>query len=291
MNAQYLIFVPLIFLACGKVLLQSMISRSYLKNATDVTLYNCIVFGGMTVIYLVMNGFNMPHPMIFLYGSAYGLILAAYQVAYTLALQRGAVSHTVLIVSFNNVFTIAFGILYCNETIGIINIIGLVCMFLSLLLTVDFQQAKHHKFDLGWFLLALAAMIINGISNVILKIQKMSIPNQDLGMLLITYFCGTAGLFLFYLFQSKVKKQKRQVALLRSRVMLMLTVSAILGAYFVLYLIGVGNIPAVVFFPVVNIAPTTLISIFGIFVFKDRLSNQQKWSIAFGIAATILLCL
>lgn len=291
MNAQYLIFVPLIFLACGKVLLQTMISRNYLKNPTDVTLYNCIVFGGMTVIYLVMNGFNLPHPMIWLYGAAYGILLAAYQVVYTLAFQRGPLSHTVLIISFNNVFTIAFGILYCDETLAFINIIGLACMFLSLMLTVDFQQAKQHQFNVVWFILALGATTVMGISNIILKLQKMALPNQDISMLLVTYVFGTLGLFLFYQFQSHVLKQKRQVLLNRTRMTVILSVSAILGAYFVLYLIGVGSIPSVIFFPVVNIAPTTLLSVWGILVHKDKLSNQQRWSMAFGIASTVLLCL
>ena len=291
MSVQYLIFVPLILLACSKVLLQTMISRNYLKNPTDVTLYNCIVFGGMTVIYLVMNGFNLPHPLIWLYGTAYGILLATYQVVYTMAFQRGPLSHTVLIVSFNNVFTIAFGLLYCNETLAYINIIGLACMFLSLLLTVDFKQAKQHQFNVAWFILSLVATTVMGISNIVLKLQKMALPDQDISMLLVTYICGTVGLFLFYQFQSKIQKQKRQVLLNKTRMTVILSVSGILGVYFVLYLIGVGSIPSVIFFPVVNIAPTTLLSIWGILVHKDRLSNQQKWSMCFGIAATVLLCL
>ena len=291
MSIHYLLFIPLVLLASSKVLLQGMISRNYLKNATDVTLYNSMVFGGMTVIYLVLNGMNIPNPRLLPYGIAYGLLLAAYQVFYTLAFQRGPVSHTALIVTFNNVFAITFGILYCNETLSLINIIGLAAMLLSLVLTVDFKQSKAHQFSFTWFILSLSAMTVMGISNIILKLQKMTVPGSDISMLLITYFFGTVGLFLFYLFQSKVLKQKKMVILLRSRVIAIMTVSVILGAYFILYMLGVGSIPSVVFFPVVNIAPTTMISVFGILVFKDRLSLQQKWSMFFGITATVLLCL
>ena len=291
MSIHYLLFIPLVLLASSKVLLQGMISRNYLKNATDVTLYNSMVFGGMTVIYLILNGMNIPNPRLLPYGIAYGLLLAAYQVFYTLAFQRGPVSHTALIVTFNNVFAITFCILYCNETLNLINIIGLAAMLLSLVLTVDFKQSKAHQFSFTWFILSLSAMTVMGISNIILKLQKMTVPGSDISMLLITYFFGTVGLFLFYLFQSKVLKQKKMVILLRSRVVAIMTVSVILGAYFILYMLGVGSIPSVVFFPVVNIAPTTMISVFGILVFKDRLSLQQKWSMFFGITATVLLCL
>lgn len=291
MSIHYLLFIPLVLLASSKVLLQGMISRNYLKNATDVTLYNSMVFGGMTVIYLILNGMNIPNPRLLPYGIAYGLLLAAYQVFYTLAFQRGPVSHTALIVTFNNVFAITFGILYCNETLSLINIIGLAAMLLSLVLTVDFKQSKAHQFSFTWFILSLSAMTVMGISNIVLKLQKMTVPGSDISMLLITYFFGTVGLFLFYLFQSKVLKQKKMVILLRSRVIAIMTVSVILGAYFILYMLGVGSIPSVVFFPVVNIAPTTMISVFGILVFKDRLSLQQKWSMFFGITATVLLCL
>ena len=134
-------------------------------------------------------------------------------------------------------------------------------------------------------------MVVNGLSNVLLKIQKMTIPDQDMGMLLVTYVTGTAFLLLFYWLQSKVLHKPKTVLLHPSRVGLMLTVSLILGVYFVLYLIGVGTIPSVVFFPVSNIGPTTLISLFSIFVFKDHLTHQQVVSLIFGIASTLLLCL
>lgn len=290
MKVQYLIVVPVILLACGKVMLQGMISRNYLKNVTDVTLYNAIVFGGMAVIYLLLNGLNMPLPGIFAYGSVYGLTLAAFQIVYTMAMQRGPMSHTVLIASFNNIFSITFGILYCNETLKPLNIVGLLCMFLSLLLTVDFKQAKNHRFNITWFLLSLSAMALNGFSNVLLKIQKMTIPDQDMGMLLVTHLTGTAALLLFYFFQSKVRKHPKKVVLHPSRVMLMLSVSLILGTYFVLYMVGVGTLPSVIYFPLISIGPTTLISLFGVFVFKDNLSRQQVLSLLFGISATLLLC-
>ena len=65
--------------------------------------------------------------------------------------------------------------------------------------------------------------------------------------------------------------------------------SGIMGL--MLYNIGAGLIPSVVFFPVANIAHSTLIALFGIFVFKDKLTGQQLFSLFFGIAATILLCI
>ena len=291
MNISYLIFIPLVFLASSKVLLHSMISRNYLKNSVDVTIYNSIVFGSMTLIYLLLNGTNIPSVQILPYGFAYGAILASYQVLYTMAFQRGPVSLTALIASFNNIFTIAFGILYCGESLRVINILGLGCMFLSLFLTADFKQSKERQFNVAWFPLSLAAMAAMVISNIILKLQKMAIPDQDISILLVTYFSGTMVLLLYYGFQTKVLRQKQEVVLLRSRVVAMLGVSAILGTYFILYLIGIGIIPSVIFFPVVNIAPTTMVSILGVFLFHDKMNKRQKWSMVFGIAATVLLCL
>ena len=291
MKLQYLILIPMIMLAVAKVLLQRMISRTYLKNTTDSAVYNMIIFGGMTVMYFVVGGFRLPSLHILPYGILYGLMIAGFQVCYTLALKCGPVSHTALIVAFSLAFAVSFGIIYCDETMTILHIAGLICIFLSLVLTIDFKQTKQHKFNLSWFLLSLAAMTMNGTASIIVELQKMSYPDEDMGMLLTAYAAGTILLYLVIRYFTNVKKEPQAMQLNRSRILIMLSSSVFLGAYLFLFSVGTGTIPAVVFFPVVNIAPTTVISLFGIFVYKDTLSRQQVFSLAFGIAATVLLCI
>lgn len=291
MKTMYLILIPMIVLAVGKVLLQGMISRTYLKNTTDSALYNLIIFGSMAVMYFVFSGFRLPSLHILPYGILYGLMIAGFQIFYTLALQRGPVSHTALIVTFNLAFAISFGILYCDEQMTAIHIMGLVCIFLSLLLAVDFKQAKQHQFDIIWFLESLAAMSMNGIATIVLKLQKLTYPDEDMGMLLTAYVSGALALYLVIRYFTKVRNQPRMMALNASRFFMILSCSLLLGVYLLLYSIGAGVIPSVVFFPVVNIAPSTVITLFGIFVFKDHLTRQQVVSLIFGIAATFLLCL
>ena len=291
MRIQYLILIPMIGLAVGKVLLQGVISRNYLKNPTDSALYNLIIFSSMAVLYFIFGGFRLPTLHILSYGIPYGLLIAGFQIFYTLALQRGPVSHTVLIVTFNIAFAISFGVLYCGEEITMLHIIGLTCIFLSLLLTIDFKQAKQHKFDLIWFLESVLAMSMNGIASIVVKLQKLTYPEEDMGMLLAAYVSGACALFLIIRYFTVVRKQPKMLALNSSRLMMILSCSVLLGCYLLLYSIGVGTISSVVFFPVVNIAPSTLLSLLGILVFKDRLTRQQVISMLFGIAATVLLWL
>lgn len=291
MNIQYLILIPLTILAVGKVLLQRMISHAYLKNTTDSAWYNLIIFGSMAVLYFIFGGFRLPTLHILPYGMLYGLMMAGFQVFYTLALQRGPVSHTALIVTFNLAFAISFGILYCGEQMTLLHVSGLLCIFLSLVLAIDFKQAKQHQFNIIWFLMSLAAMSMNGIAAIVLKLQKLSYPDEDMGMLLTAYVSGAVALYLVIRYFTNVRKQPRMMLLNSTRLFMILSCSLILGAYLLLYSIGAGMISSVVFFPVVNIAPTTVISLLGIFVFRDNLTHQQLFSLFFGIAATVLLCI
>jgi len=291
MSIHYLILLPMIMLAVAKVLLQRMISRTYLKNTTDSIIYNMIIFGGMTVIYFFFGGFRLPTLHILPYGILYGLMISGFQVCYTMALKCGPVSHTALIVAFSLAFAVTFGIVYCGETLTMLHVAGLVCIFLSLVLTIDFKQTKQHQFNIRWFLLSLAAMTMNGTASIVVKLQKMSYPTEDMGMLLTAYASGTILLYLVTRYFTYAKNQPREMLLNRTRIIVMLGSSVALGAYLFLFSIGTGTIPAIVFFPVVNIAPTTVISLFGIFVFKDSLTRQQLFSLMFGIAATLLLCL
>ena len=248
MNLNYLIIIPIILLACGKIILQSRISRSYLNGFTDVILYNTIVFGGMSLLYIFLNGNTLPVSLTIIYGVLYGVFKAGFQVSYTLALQRGPVSHTVLIVSFDTAITILFGVLYCGEAITTLQIFGLICMFLSLLLAVDFGQVKMRTFNIVWFVLTLAAMASSGTANIVMKMHKFELPEADASLLAVSYLSSTVILFLYYLFRRKTQKQQRTVPLGPKAISMMLAVSVILGVYYVLYMKGVGSIPTAVFF-------------------------------------------
>lgn len=291
MKIEYLITIPVVILAAAKVLLHGQISRQHLQNVTDVALYNIIMFSGMVVIYLIMNGTNAPLPGIWMYGTIYGTMLAMYQNAYTMAMQRGPLPHTALIVSFNVVFTVIFGLIYCNETLNIFNIIGFVCMFTSLVLTVDFKQAKAHQFSFLWFFLCLLTLMLNGICNIVLKVQAMDIPDQEVSMLLVSYIAGTIVHILFYLFQRKVRRQQSTIKLKPAEILLYLGVSVIYGGYYILYLLGIASMPSVVILPVSSIGSTTLVALASIFIFKAKQSPQQIVSLVFGFAATLMLCL
>ena len=291
MNLNYLIIIPIILLACGKIILQSRISRSYLNGFTDVILYNTIVFGGMSLLYIFLNGNTLPVSLTIIYGVLYGVFKAGFQVSYTLALQRGPVSHTVLIVSFDTAITILFGVLYCGEAITTLQIFGLICMFLSLLLAVDFGQVKMRTFNIVWFVLTLAAMASSGTANIVMKMHKFELPEADASLLAVSYLSSTVILFLYYLFRRKTQKQQRTVPLGPKAISMMLAVSVILGVYYVLYMKGVGSIPTAVFFPIIHLGPTILISLFSIFVLKDKVTRQQLLSLLFGIVSTLLLCI
>ena len=291
MNLNYLIIIPIILLACGKIILQSRISRSYLNGFTDVILYNTIVFGGMSLLYIFLNGNTPPATLTLIYGILYGVFKAGFQVSYTLALQRGPVSHTVLIVSFDTAITILFGVMYCGETITVLQIFGLICMFLSLLLAVDFGQVKMRTFNIAWFVLTLAAMASSGTANIVMKMHKFELPEADASLLAVSYLSSTVILFLYYLFRRKTQKQQRTVPLGPKAISMMLAVSVILGVYYVLYMKGVGTIPTAVFFPIIHLGPTILISLFSIFVLKDKVTRQQLLSLLFGIITTLLLCI
>ena len=291
MNLNYLIIIPIILLACGKIILQSRISRSYLNGFTDVILYNTIVFGGMSLLYIFLNGNTLPVSLTIIYGVLYGVFKAGFQVSYTLALQRGPVSHTVLIVSFDTAITILFGVLYCGEAITTLQIFGLICMFLSLLLAVDFGQVKMRTFNIVWFVLTLAAMASSGTANIVMKLHKLALPQADSSLLAVSYISSTVILFLYYLFRRTTNKQQQAMPLGPKPISMMLAVSVILGVYYVLYMKGVGSIPTAVFFPIIHLGPTILISLFSIFVLKDKVTRQQLLSLLFGIVSTLLLCI
>ena len=152
-------------------------------------------------------------------------------------------------------------------------------------------QVKMRTFNIVWFALTLAAMASSGTANIVMKLHKLSLPQADAGLLAVSYVSSTVILFIYYLFRRTAHKQQQAMPLGPKPISMMLGVSVILGVYYILYMHGVGCIPTAVFFPVIHLGPTILISLFSIFVLKDKVTRQQLLSLLFGIVSTLLLCL
>lgn len=286
---NFLLMAGLLCLASLKVTVQTTLTRVSIRNTTDVVLYNMMVFFTIGGVYLLINGATLPSASTLVLSLLYGLFSALFQLLYTACLKAGPVSLTVMISNFSIGITTLFGIFYYHETLTPVNLLGFAAITGSLILSADLKHTLRQKFSKKWLLMSLTTMVINGIACVVSAIHSNKMPEANNTFMAVSYTFGGILMLLYWLLRRKTEPET--VALTWKKLLPMASVGGILCLYLPLYLIGVRVFDVSIFYPVVNAGSSTLISILGIFLFKDRLKPSQIAGLVLGTLSIILLTL
>lgn len=286
----YLLMLVTLVLACLKVTIQGTLTRTFLKNTTDMIFYNVLVFFLIGAVYLVATLPGFPSWVTVGYAVFFGLFGAGFQILYTMALKAGPVSVTVLITSLSVGITTIFGLFHYHEHLAVPGILGLICLAASLLLSVNLREARRSRFSGKWLLLSVGAMVCNGLTGVITKLHGDAPGHSgNNAYMAVAYLVG--GLMLLAIWLTHRRKEPQTVPTAPKYILSMLSVGVVLCIYLPLYLYVMQLFDVSVFFPVQSAGSTTLISLTGILLFKDRLKPAQYVGLALGAAAVVLLAL
>lgn len=240
---------------------------------------------------LLLWGVSMPSAFTLWLGILFGTVTALQALALLWALKVGPMSYTSVIGSFSTLVTAVSGALFFDESITVLQIVGIVIMLCSFVFATDKDKDKK-KSSLRWLLLCTVNFLSIGCIGIMQKVHQTSPHRTELNDFLVIAFvvCGLLSGILAALFCKRTAVQKRQkhsFALL-TLCMLVAGIGAALNNRFNLYLSGV--IDSAVFFPVVNGGGLILSTLAAVVFFRERLTKKQWIGILLGIVAVLMLC-
>lgn len=262
--------------------------KDTMKGNYDALVFNCIGFVGGAVFFLI-SGWNIKT-------SWFSLVLALIFAAVTLLAQYftvmgmslGSMTYTVLFSYCGMLIPTVFGIIRYSQPVGALKIIGLVLMLVTFYLSTD--PKSESKITGKWLFFGIGNFVLWGAVGVIQLIHQNSVYAGE-----INDFLGYSFVFMLVIciLACVVVKQKEKARLgfgIKSRA----TALAVVCGLFVaiinkinLYLSG--QMPSIIFFPIVNGGVIILSSAIAVAVFGEKLSLKQKLGIIVGIVSVCLL--
>ena len=240
---------------------------------------------------LLLWGVLAPSAFTLWLGILFGIITALQALALLWALKIGPMSYTAVIGSFSTLVTAVSGVLFFDESITVLQVVGIAIMLCSFVFAAEKDKDKKES-SLLWLLLCTVNFLCIGCIGIMQKVHQSSPHSAELNEFLVIAFV-VAGLFsgilaaLFGKHTTREKQQKHSVSLLLL-CMIVAGVGAALNNRFNLYLSGV--IDSAVFFPVVNGGGLVLSTLAAVVFFKERLAKKQWIGILLGIVAVLMLC-
>ena len=238
----------------------------------------------------------------------FGAVVCLQQLTLLLALSKGPLSYTMVIVAMSTLITALSGVLFWHEHLRAVQLVGIVLMVLCLVLSVKREPKKSgesggRRLSSVWLLLALLAMAFNGGVGILQKTHQSSAHKAELPAFLFVAFAFCAVFsVLCYLFLTIRARGKRQEAgaeestarsprFSRNLIVLFLLSGVCVALCHCINLYLSGVVAAAVFFPIVNGGALMLTTLASLLLFHERLSLTQWLGLALGAVATFLLCM
>lgn len=238
----------------------------------------------------------------------FGAVVCLQQLTLLLALSKGPLSYTMVIVAMSTLITALSGVLFWHEHLRAVQLVGIVLMVLCLVLSVKRESKKSgesggRRLSAVWLLLALLAMAFNGGVGILQKTHQSSAHKAELPAFLFVAFAFCAVFsVLCYLFLTIRARGKRQETgaeesiahsprLSRNLIVLFLLSGVCVALCHCINLYLSGVVAAAVFFPIVNGGALMLTTLASLLLFHERLSLTQWLGLALGAVATFLLCM
>ena len=282
---DFLIILLLCSLATSKVTLQSRFGKRKSATASDNILFNATVFLTASLLFCL----DIPKASAGTWGfaSVFALFTVAFQLFYTKALSVGNVSLTVMIVNLSMIFPSFVSVIFYNESLTAMRLLGILFTILSFVLAVDFKIKG--KLSHSWLLFATIATLANGGIGITQKIFGASVL---IGEKKSFVACAYAIAFVVTLFlrlcmrSTNIGVTTKQA---RSNCILAIAVGIILALFQWLNTYAISIMDGSFLFPVYSGGSIILSTIVGVLFFKDKLEKRQIISIALGVIAVVIM--
>ena len=285
--------------------LASGISRNYYckllaVNARSYYLLNGSCGAVCAVLLWAMGGFGLPavSPFTLWLGVVFGLVTMTQGISNAAALRAGPWAYTSVITSLATIIPALSGVLFWNESIGVLQVLGMLLMIGCFVLSVDAKAGSaQRKASLHWLVLCLIAFLCTGLIGVMQKIHQSGAYREELsGFLIVAFLVSASCSLLVYAFYPQKNAAAAAAAdksgkklLLVAGLFVLMGVATAINNQFNLYLSGV--MPSVVFFPIVNGGGLVLATLASVVLFREKLSGRQWVGLALGTASVLCLCL
>ena len=233
----------------------------------------------------------------------YGGALALSMHSGFMALSLGNMAIVSMIASFSLIIPVFWGLVFLNETISILGVIGLLLIAASLVL-LNVKKGGG-KLSLKCWIYALLTMLTNGITSIVQKYHQAENPGLlrvEFMLVSMVFACAIfICIWLKGVLATKPTKNleceigacentgffKKILKNLALTLGLLSGVMNCLANFSVLFLANGEN--ASVLFPVLSALNAIGACLIGRFIFKEKLTPIQLVSICLGIASVVLL--
>lgn len=265
--------------------------RIYPMNCFQM-LWMALAVGGFLVFELLTDGLQFSQTTCF-YGIWGGIFSLVGAMCFLGALSCGPLSLTLLIFSMYVVVPPVLAMIFLGETATVCQMIAIFIIVLVLILSNYNKDDLGNRFSKKWWLLGIGSIVGTGVTNYIAKLHQTVLPGQEVReYAIVSYVTGILIAFIFsriFVRRDMVKHQETYRFTLQYFLIPAIVIAITQGGANLCNLYNASRLPAIILYPVTQLATLMLSTIYGVVVLKEKLSRCMVICLMLGAVAIILM--
>lgn len=287
MSRENLLFLMLsVVLSTGRNITTKKTANTNGEKA-DFFLSQTVLFGTAALILLlfVLSAPTKISSATYIYGIIYGILLILSQWMFTVALKNGNTSVCSVVYSLGFILPTFSGFLFWNESFTVLNGIGVALAVFIIVFSAK-TESKEKELKKSFVPFIVIAMLSSGGLGIMQKVQGMSdAKNEKVAFLLVGFVLAFSVSLAAYLFCGGKSKYYLKTAAAP------IFTGICFGGANLLNTILAGKMNSAVFFPLQNISTILLTTLFGLIVFREKLSKKTITVLLLSISVIVLFSL
>ena len=262
-----------------------ILKHGRVKNSNTVLLINANYFTASTIAFafvIFKYGFNFSFQSL-LFGLALGFLFVSTFILFSKSISLAGTALATVSARLSILIPVVLSIIFFSESPNLKMLFGFVLALVTLYLF--YLSLKNHNAHLeagNKYLYLFLLLVGIGFVDFAMKLFEHNFPKDEKGLFVFTIF---ASAFIYTSTYLKVKKIKFDAS--TYKLGLLLGIPNVLAIHFLLA--ALGELPAIIVFPIQNIGVIVLTAIAAYIFWKEQINLYGKIALAVGIAAILLL--
>ena len=267
-------------------------ARRFPGDMAGMMAYNTIMLLITALICGAICGFQPPTPATLMVGVPFGALFVVTILLCLLAMAKGPMGPSVLLLNMSMLITIVFGLLQWGEGLNAMKGAGIACVLAVLTLSAFSGGKGGRKGSLPWLLIALGALVLNGVLSVLQK--TMTLMEPETGALVFGFWAFLSGSlvsFILLIVRTIVKRERVRDWFKAPRELLAcaLGCGASTAGGNVMLMTAMIYVPVVILSPLVQGSIIMLVWVVSVVFYREKVTWNGLAMIALGMLGVALL--
>ena len=226
-------------------------------------------------------------PSVLLYSVLFAVCYILTNIGMINALKYGSVTLTTLLISLSLIVTTIWGFIFWDAKLTVPVVVGLIFVVMAIYLCLYTKDKEEKSFSFKWLFFVMLAFFGNAGCTIVQRTQQVKFNGQHGNMLMLfaTFF---SVLFCLFMYLKSDKKDSKGMLKSSWWAPVCAGVANVVLNILVM-LMALTTLSPSLIYPVIGVGGLAVVTVFSLFVFKEKMHWWQWIGIVIGMFAVLLL--